>query len=75
MGRVQPQQNIAPEMPAPHASSYGDGGFASYEQPPSSLAWHEDFISEFLILGVYNKENQVVLLQTSKLIKNGQQIL
>ena len=34
-----------------------------------------NFISEFLILGVYNKENQVVLLQTSKLIKNGQQIL
>ena len=34
-----------------------------------------NFMSEFLILGVYNKENQVVLLQTSKLIKNGQQIL
>ena len=32
-------------------------------------------MSEFLILGVYNKENQVVLLQTSKMIKNGEQIL
>ncbi|MDG1698062.1 MAG: tRNA-binding protein [Polaribacter sp.] len=34
-----------------------------------------NFMSEFLILGVYNKENQVVLLQTSKMIKNGEQIL
>lgn len=32
------------------------------------------FMSECLVLGVYNKENQVVLLQASKAIKNGEQI-
>ncbi|WP_439130330.1 tRNA-binding protein [Polaribacter sp.] len=33
-----------------------------------------NFLSEVLVLGVYNKSNQVVLLQASKQIKNGEQI-
>ena len=33
-----------------------------------------NFISECLILGVYNKDGHVVLLQTSLQIKNGEQI-
>ena len=33
-----------------------------------------NFMSECLILGVYNKEGHVVLLQASKPIKNGEQI-
>lgn len=33
-----------------------------------------DFMSECLILGVYNKDGHVVLLQTSQPIKNGEQI-
>ena len=33
-----------------------------------------NFMSECLILGVYNKDGHVVLLQTSQLIKNGEQI-
>ena len=33
-----------------------------------------NFISECLILGVYNKDGHVVLLQTSQPIKNGEQI-
>ena len=33
-----------------------------------------NFLSEVLVLGVYNKENKVVLLQTSKESKNGEQI-
>ena len=33
-----------------------------------------NFMSECLVLGVYNKDGHVVLLQTSKEIKNGEQI-
>ncbi|MDC0870356.1 tRNA-binding protein [Flavobacteriaceae bacterium] len=33
-----------------------------------------NFMSECLILGVYNKDRHVVLLQTSQPIKNGEQI-
>ena len=33
-----------------------------------------NFLSECLILGVYNKDGHVVLLQTSQPIKNGEQI-
>lgn len=33
-----------------------------------------NFLSEVLVLGVYNKENKVVLLQTSKESKNGEQV-
>ncbi len=33
-----------------------------------------NFMSECLILGVYNKDGYVVLLQTSQPIKNGEQI-
>jgi tRNA-binding protein len=33
-----------------------------------------NFMSECLILGVYNKDGDVVLLQTSQPIKNGEQI-
>ena len=33
-----------------------------------------NFMSEVLVLGVYNSEGNVVLLQASKLIKNGEQI-
>jgi len=34
-----------------------------------------NFMSEVLVLGVYNSENNVVLLKASKRIKNGEQIL
>lgn len=33
-----------------------------------------NFMSECLILGIYNKDGHVVLLQTSQPIKNGEQI-
>ena len=33
-----------------------------------------NFMSECLILGVYNKDGHVVLIQTSQPIKNGEQI-
>ena len=33
-----------------------------------------NFMSECLVLGIYNKEGNVVLLQASKNIKNGEQI-
>jgi tRNA-binding protein len=33
-----------------------------------------NFMSECLVLGVYNEDNQVVLLQASKTIKNGEQV-
>ena len=33
-----------------------------------------NFLSECLILGVYNNEGNVVLLKTSAIIKNGEQI-
>lgn len=33
-----------------------------------------NFLSEVLVLGVYNKENKVVLLQPSKESKNGEQV-
>jgi len=33
-----------------------------------------NFMSECLILGIYNKDGNVVLLQTSQPIKNGEQI-
>lgn len=33
-----------------------------------------NFLSEVLVLGVYNKEGNVVLLQASKQIKNGEQV-
>lgn len=33
-----------------------------------------NFMSECLVLGVYNKEGKVVLLKSSKSVKNGEQI-
>ncbi len=33
-----------------------------------------NFLSEILVLGVYNTEGNVVLLQSSKSIKNGEQV-
>jgi tRNA-binding protein len=33
-----------------------------------------NFMSECLVLGVYNQEGNVVLLQTYKVIKNGEQV-
>lgn len=33
-----------------------------------------NFMSECLVLGVYNETNEVVLLQASKAIKNGEQV-
>ena len=33
-----------------------------------------NFMSECLVLGVYNKKDNVVLLQASKTIKNGEQV-
>lgn len=33
-----------------------------------------NFLSKCLVLGVYNKDGKVVLLKTSELIKNGEQI-
>lgn len=34
-----------------------------------------NFMSECLVLGVYNLNNQVVLLKTSDVVKNGTQVL
>jgi tRNA-binding protein len=39
--------------------------------PPKQIA---DFFSECLVLGVYNENNDVVLLQPERLVKNGCQI-
>jgi len=36
--------------------------------PPKQIA---NFFSECLVLGVYNENNEVVLLQPDKLVKNG----
>jgi tRNA-binding protein len=33
-----------------------------------------NFMSDCLVLGIYNEEGNVVLLQTSKQIKNGEQV-
>lgn len=33
-----------------------------------------NFLSEVLVLGVYNKEDKVVLLKASQTIKNGEQV-
>lgn len=33
-----------------------------------------NFISECLVLGIYNTDGQVVLLQTSESVKNGEQV-
>ena len=34
-----------------------------------------NFLSEVLVLGIYNTDNKVVLLQASKKVKNAEQIL
>tara|TARA_B110000238_G_scaffold201068_1_gene254440 strand:- start:5419 stop:5811 length:393 start_codon:yes stop_codon:yes gene_type:complete len=34
----------------------------------------ENFMSECLVLGIYNTDGEVVLLQASKAVKNGEQI-
>ena len=39
--------------------------------PPKQIA---DFISECLVLGVYDEHNEVILLQPGMLVKNGQKI-
>ncbi len=39
--------------------------------PPKQIA---DFISECLVLGVYDENNDVILLNADKAIKNGQRI-
>lgn len=39
--------------------------------PPKQIA---DFLSECLILGVYDENNQVILLQPDKAVHNGQPI-
>lgn len=39
--------------------------------PPKQIA---NFLSECLVLGVYNKKNEVVLLQPSLLVGNGDKI-
>ncbi len=39
--------------------------------PPKQIA---DFISECLVLGVYDENNDVILLQPSKQLTNGQKI-
>ncbi|MFT3844373.1 MAG: tRNA-binding protein [Lacibacter sp.] len=39
--------------------------------PPKQIA---DFISECLVLGVYDENNQVILLTTDKPTKNGEKI-
>lgn len=39
--------------------------------PPKQIA---DFLSECLILGVYDENNQVILLQPDKPVRNGQPI-
>lgn len=36
--------------------------------PPKQIA---DFMSECLVLGIYNEDNQVVLLQPTQPVKNG----
>lgn len=33
-----------------------------------------NFMSEFLVLGIYNSDGNVVLLQASKKVKNGEQV-
>lgn len=48
MGRAQQSQDIAPEVPALMEAVMTMGGFASYGQLPSSHAWDEDFIREFV---------------------------
>jgi tRNA-binding protein len=44
---------------------------AIFNLKPRQIA---NFISEVLVLGIYNTEGNVVLLQASKKIQNGQQI-
>ena len=39
--------------------------------PPKQIA---DFISECLVLGVYDENNDVILLQPERTVKNGQRI-
>jgi tRNA-binding protein len=39
--------------------------------PPKQIA---DFISECLVLGVYDENNHVILLQPDRTVKNGQRI-
>ncbi len=39
--------------------------------PPKQIA---DFMSECLVLGIYNEDNQVVLLQADKATRNGSKI-
>jgi tRNA-binding protein len=39
--------------------------------PPKQIA---DFISECLVLGVYDENNDVILLQADRSVKNGQRI-
>lgn len=39
--------------------------------PPKQIA---DFISECLVLGVYDENNDVILLQADRPVKNGQRI-
>jgi tRNA-binding protein len=39
--------------------------------PPKQIA---DFFSECLVLGVYDENNHVILLQPEKAVKNGQRI-
>ena len=39
--------------------------------PPKQIA---DFISECLVLGVYNENNEVILLQPQKLTTNGNKV-
>lgn len=39
--------------------------------PPKQIA---DFMSECLVLGIYNEDNNVVLLQADKATKNGSKI-
>ena len=45
--------------------------FAIINFKPRQIA---NFMSECLVLGVYNKKGNVVLLQASKAIKNGKQV-
>lgn len=39
--------------------------------PPKQIA---DFISECLVLGIYDENNDVILLQPGKKVKNGQKV-
>jgi tRNA-binding protein len=39
--------------------------------PPKQIA---NFVSECLVLGVYNQRNEVVLLQTSQPVENGDKV-